>query len=1265
METNEHSVPKDCLTTDRVGVVSLHGQITFRLDERLVQAFQSCMSQGRAKTLICERPIMTLKLSRIVLLLRTSRSVCLLLCVLAMSFVAQAQSVLGSISGSVHDSTGASIPNARLVLHRTETNTDRTVTTDAVGSYTALNVEAGVYDVTTTAGGFSTSVGKGIELLARQQLQYDVKLSVSATDQTVTVNASDVGTIQTETAQISAALSARDVLDLPANYRGAGSTSPINVVQTLPGVQPDTAAYPPAPSTHPSPSVRFSIQGGLPSQTETTVDGISAQNQTNNNIQEDAFPSAESIAEIRVDGVNNNAEYGQPGEITTITKSGTNTLHGSVYEYLQNQFLDATPYGTDRADKPHKVANDFGASVGGPVVLPRFYHGQNKTFFFGAYEGLRYPQSNVLQARVPTVLMKQGNFSQEVSTPLHNPFTGGVYANNVVPINPSSAAFLPFYPDPSPQYAGESLQTSIAQRGYNYLSTQRDDISSNQFDVRGDQNFGQRATVFARYTFKNVNQLQPADLALPYSTASAQYRIFASSFNYAFTPRLANEFRFGFTLERDGNANPFNGTAFNTSTGLAGLTPKFFNGIPHLQFNQIFSVGSRLGFEERSRIFQFVDNVTLQRGSHTLRFGADIRHLIAYTEAGGGYGNFTFSSLAGQSATGIVGTTDAAGNSLTTGQAGQEFADFLLGVPYQSQTNAINQDNNGTTNSYAFYAQDSWKTTQNLTLNFGLRYDYHPGLVASGGLAGNFDPSIPRSGQLIYPAGYASALNVQELANVNACSSAGVDNPYATNGTVNGAPCTPVVTNVQAGLPEGLRKTPALRFQPRLGFAYRPFGNDRTSIRGGAGYYNITTTGALFYAIAQSLQANVQNFTNIYTPTGPAFTFPATTTTLGSNTFTPSFGSLYFYAAVDTNWHDPYSLQSDLSVDHDFGHNIGGRVSYIGLHTWHLVWQPQFNQLPRSSTTRASDQPQSAYPFPNFYQITRRSTSASADYHAVQFELSHRLTNGLSFDSSYTLAKNLSDNQGTYNNFAGAGFVDEQGGYSPTDSFNQHLDYGNVSATRRHRWLSTAIYELPVGRGRRFGGGMSRLADLAVGGWQLSNIFLMQSGTFLTAYMPNGSIDPSGTGSGTYVGGAAQRPDRVGNGHSSAHDRNHWFNNNAFACPGQTGYASLAPTDATGGVSPCNVGVGSAPIGRFGTESVGDLTGPGSVGLSSGLSKSFAIVEGVRLRAEGTFTNILNHTNLADPSTDISQASFGQITQSRGSDFGGNRTGQLSVKIEF
>jgi len=1170
----------------------------------------------------------------------------MLVCALIGGQVALAQSVLGSIFGTVRDSSGAAIPNANVLLHRTETNTDHTVVTGPNGNYEAVNLDPGTYTVTITANGFSTTIGNGVMLTARQQLRFDSTLSVASSSQNVVVNASSAGVINTDNAQISASLSPNEVESLPANYRGAGSTSPLNVVQALPGVQPDTAAYPPSPSTHPAPSVRFSIQGGLPSQSETTVDGISAQNQTSNNTQSDAFPSAEAIAEMRVDGVNNNAEYGQPGEITSVTKSGTNKIHGSAYEYIQNQFLDATPFGTDAADKPHKVANDFGFSAGGPVIFPHLYNGRNKTFFFGDYEALRYPQSYVLQAKVPTALMKQGNFSQETTTPLSNPFTGGTYANSTVPINASSATFLQFYPDPSAQFANESLQQAIATTGYNYLSTRRDDIDSNQYDLRGDQTVGTKASIYGRYTWKGVNQVQPADLALPNSTAYAKYSILTSGFTYAITPRIANEFRFGFTLERDGNSNPFDGNAFNTSTGLNGIQQEFFNGTPHLGFNQVQSVGSRLGFEERSHLFQYVDNISVERGNHSLRFGTDIRHLIAHTEASGGYGSFYFN-------TGTAGTDSA---------TGQEFADFLIGVPYQTNTNYITSDNNGEANSYAFYAQDTWKVTPNLTLSYGLRYELHPPMYATNGLSGNFDPSTPKSGTLIYQDGYASDLSVEELANVNACTTTGVNNPYATDSAVNGAPCTPMISNKQAGLPSGLRDYPKLRFVPRFGFAYRPFGDDKTSIRGGAGYYNITTTGALFYAITQTLQSNSQTFTNTYQSTGPTIAFPNITSEV-NNTFSPTYGSVYFYSAIDTKWHDPYSLQSDLSIDHDFGHNIGARVSYIGLHTWHLVWQPSFNLYSKSSTTPYYDRSTTELQFPNFYQITDRSTAAQADFHAFQAEVTRRMTNGLSFTSAYTLAKNLSDNQGSYGNFNGAGYVDEQGGYSPTDSYNRHLDYGNVSGTRRHRWLTTAIYELPIGRGKKIGANMNRAADAIVGGWQLSNIFLYQSGTFLTATLPSYIIDPSGTGSGP-LGGAAQRPDRVANGNTSRHNRDQWFNTAAFACPGQTGYASLAPPD-TDSSTPCNVGIGSAPIGRYGTESIGDLVGPGTVSLSSGLSKSIMITESFRIRGEATFTNVLNHTNLADPSTDISQSNFGKITQSRGSDFGGNRTGQLTVKIEF
>ncbi len=1174
-----------------------------------------------------------------------------LLLLALLPLTAHAQSTKASLFGTIHDVSGATVASTRVTLTSTLTHAGRTVTTDASGAFSILDLEPDTYTLSAAHPGFATDEEQGIQLTARQQLRLELTLTPASVSTQVTVTTADAGALNTEDSSIAAALSPADVLALPANYRGNGSTSPLTVIQTLPGVQPDSASFPPAASSSPSPSVKFSIQGGLPSQSETTVDGISAQNLTTNNVQADAFPSAESIAEIRVDGVNNNAEYGQPGEITTVTKQGTNTLHGSAFWYFQNSGFDAIPFGTNAANKPKKVANDFGGSAGGPVVIPRLYNGHDRTFFFGTYEGLRFPESTVEQYLVPTVAMKQGNFSQE-TTALTNPFAGGNYPNATLPaINASAQPFLPLFPDPNTGNTQSVAATLASGQSYNYLTLKDNSIGSNQFDARIDQSFGAKAFLYGRFTWKNIAQTQPNVLNLPASNATTQYRIFATSFNYTFTPNLSNEFRFGFTLEQDGTTNPFDGAAVTNAAALTGIGPSFpFNGISLLQFNRLTTLttpggNGRLNQSESSRLFQYVDNLTWQKGRHTLRFGGDIRTLQANTPldatAGDNYGSFLFDGR----------------------YTGQEFADFLTGVPFQSITDNITSNNRGRSQAYAVYVQDNWRATPSLNLNFGLRYEYHPPFEALDGNLGNFDPGVARSGRLIYPTGHADLLSAPELANFNACPTAGVTNPFATGASVNGAPCTPVLSSSQAGLPSGLRFAPKLRFEPRVGFAWRPFGNDKTVVSGGAGYYNITTSGALFYALAGTLQTNEQIFNNSPAGVAPGIVFP--NVGLGTNP-APQYGSAGFNAAIDIHWHDPYSLQSALSIEHEFPGRLAARVSYVALQTKHLVWQPNYNDLPLSSTTRAADQPLSAFPFPNFQTINSRNTEAGADYNSLQAQLTRPYAHGISFTSAYTYAKNLSDNQGTFGAFGSnpASFSDEQGGYYATWSGNRALDYGNVDGTRRHRLLLTGLTDLPVGRGRRFGGSMPRALDTLVGGWQATNIFVYQTGPFLTPFIPSGTADPSGTGSGALFS-RAQRPDRVARGNSSLQSRRQWFNTAAFACPN----AANAVNDSGGFAAlqsgACTTGVGSAPIGRFGTSSVGDVEGPGTVNLSSGVNKTIALTEQFHLRAEGTFTNVLNHTNLADPTLDTTSPAFGTITQSRGSDFGGNRTGQVSLKLEF
>ena len=253
-------------------------------------------------------------------------------------------------------------------------------------------------------------------------------------------------------------------------------------------------------------------------------------------------------------------------------------------------------------------------------------------------------------------------------------------------------------------------------------------------------------------------------------------------------------------------------------------------------------------------------------------------------------------------------------------------------------------------------------------------------------------------------------------------------------------------------------------------------------------------------------------------------------------------------------------------------------------------------------------------------------------------------------NSAYTFAKNLADNEG-YDNNSLAG---ENSGERTLDALDLKHEYGPVSSTRRNRWITSAIYELPVGRGRQFGSKMNRFADAVLGGWQLSSIFLWQSGPYLTPYFSGG--DPSGTGSG--IIGRHQAPDLIGNTSLSNPTAAGWYNASAFTCPGvpgwQVGTACLIGTPGNG-----------VPIGRFGTSGVGTVVGPGTVNLNAGLSKIFPLTERIRIKVEGSFTNVLNHLNLANPVLAIDSSSVGQITSARAADFGGNRTGQVGARIEF
>lgn len=1127
-----------------------------------------------------------------------------------LSAAAIAQSTFGVILGTVTDVSGAAVAGAVIRITNTDENTVRELTTNESGSFEAVNSKPGHYKLQASAKGFQVSTASDLVLTSRQTLRVDMALKVGDVSEVVNVEGS-TGVITTDTQMVATAINSEKLATLPGNVRAADSTSPYNLIALLPGVQSDNGG-------------NFTIQGNLPSQTQYSVDGISTTQVTGNGPSRKSFTSMEMIAEIKVQGVGNTAEYGQSGDVTTISKSGTNDFHGAAFWYHQNRALDANRYGA--LTKPQKVANDVGGSGGGPVTIPHVYSGKNKTFFFADFERFTFPRGATIQNRVPTEAVRNGDFRNEGVT-VYDPTTGQPFVNNVIPANRISDVtkkLLSLYPLPN---AGDLTKIHDA----NFIANRDNSYNSNQYDIRVDHYLTSKQSVYARWTWLKTTTNSPKPIALPSGTANENSKMFVVSHNYTLKPNLLNEFRFGFSLFDNTNAMPFDGPGFTNSLGLKGLGPTFpYNGLPDIDISgqmQSLDVDRVDGFG-KSHTYQYTDNLTWIKGRHTMKFGGDIRHMRAGSALGfiGGdnYGNFSFDGTFSQSAIG----------------------DFLLGLPVGTAYAIVKNDNDGLTNHYAVYAQDSYRVSPKLTLEFGLRYEYHPSYKDSGGNIGNFDPSIPKSGRVVYPTGTEANLAPGYLASFNACPAFN----STTGPSANGAPCTPVFSASAAGIPEGLRFVPKLRFLPRFGFAYRPFTNGKTVIRGGAGLYNVVVLGSVFYSLTGTLQSDARQFLNPDLQGKPTFAWPNINAG-GSGIVSDSFGNAYFGTANSIDFKDPKSYQWNFSVDREIARSTGVRVSYIGQRTLSLVWAPDLNQSYYSTQFYAA-QPLSQRPFPNWGVVNTRATGASAIYHAGQVELNHHLSSTLQLNSTYTFASNLADNQGPN----ASGFAGETGGGRSMDTYNRASEYGPVYATRRHRWITTAVYELPFGRGRTYGSHMNKAVDSVIGGWRLSSSFLAQSGPYMTPTFSGG--DPSGTGSGRI--GRPQHPDRVGDGNLSNPTRDKWADIGAFACPGSPNWQANKPCRT--GISPTS---DPAPIGRYGNSGVGIIHGPSTVNLSAGLAKTVNLTERFKLKVEGSFTNVLNHTNLADPNLSIDSSSFGRITSARASEFGGSRTGQVSARIEF
>lgn len=1108
----------------------------------------------------------------------------LLLCI-APSFML-AQSTFGSIVGTVTDPSGAAVPSARVNVTNLAENITVSLETDASGNYEALNLKAGTYQVSVEAPGFKTFRVAQVPLAARQVVRVNAKLEVGVVSERIEVQALPA-LVTTDTQTVTSSLDTRMVLELPANYRGAGSTSPYRLLAYLPGVQSDDG-------------YNFSVQGAVPAQTEVTIDGISTVNVTGHNPLPEVYPSAEGIAEMKVQGVGGNAEFGQIGDITTTSRGGSNAYHGSLFEYMQNRALDAIPFGA--ASKPQKVANTFGGSLGGRVK-------RDRTFFFATLEAMQYRQAAVLQATVPTAAMRAGDFSKEPRA-LRDPFTGAPLPNKQVPasqILTFPRKVLEFYP--LPNYGPADVQVSA-----NFRKNEAAPVASRQSDVRLDHMLTSKQSVFGRFSWKNISTTSPTWQLLPADTSEVRARNFVLSHNYSIGPGVLNEFRFGYTINDSAVSYHFDGWKITAEMGLQGLPELIYNGLPGVTFSQGTSGfgKSRPNFQY-SHLYQWADNFTFAKGRHTFKFGGDVRRIHAQSALSFGlsHGDFRFDGRF----------------------SGIDVADFLMGLPFTSRYSAAKINNDGSTAHYAAFVQDSFKITPRLTLEYGLRWEYHPAYKDANGNITNFDRTVPRTGRVIIPSG-RSALELTYpgfLLSINACPAP----------DWNGIPCTPFLQADQVGWPDSLRFAQKNDLAPRFGFAYRPSGSTKTSIRGGVGRYFMVPLGSFYYGLTAIHASGVQEFANSITGGVPAFRLPQISPG-GSGITSAGKGNAYFGTAEDPYYKDPFAIQWHMTVERDLGWDTGLRLSYIGMRFVQQPWAPDLNQPP-ASTVPYAQRPVTDRPFPYWSRVYSYDSGANAIYNAAQTEVRHRFRSGLSFNTAWTWAKHLSDNGN-----APTSWGNELGNGRLANSLDRRSNRGNVAPTRRHRWITNAIYELPFGKGRRFMNQAHPLLQGLAGGWRLSTILLLQTGPYLTATFSGG--DPSGTNASVR---GTQRPDAVGSPNLSDPTADRFWNRAAFVCPGRVPGAADQFN--------CNV----APIGRFGNGGVGTLLGPSTINLSMGLGKEFRIKERATLKFEGSFTNLPNHPNLANPGTDITSLAFGRTTSARGADSGGNRVGQFGLRVVF
>lgn len=1070
-----------------------------------------------------------------------------LLGVLAAAPSLLAQGVSGRIVGTVADSTGAAIANASVTVTNQDTGLSFNTASDSRGDYRADNLPPGNYQVEIAAPGMQTTISKGIVVTVDNTTPLPITMRVGSANQSVTVTAANA-LIDTTSSSLGEVLSGQEVTTLPLNGRVFSQ-----LVQTVPGSV--AAGFGSAPEAAAGAgsfgSITASVNGMPWGGTTYTLDGVNNMELLNAFIN--VTPPLDSIQEMKISTNNADITVGTYGgaQVNAFIKSGTNAFHGSAYEFFRDDFLNANNWGaTTKA--PYR-ANEFGGSIGGPII-------RNKAFFFVDYQGLLLSNGISYILTTPTELMTQGTFlKSQFPNPIYDPQTQQPFATVSTP--QGDAWQIPtsrFDPVSANMVSGNTIwpaatdQSSISN---NYKANTVEPDDNNQFDVKADYQITEKDRIFGRESYQRRDLSAPSPgtpfIQIGDVNAKSRDQNAVIGYNRTFSPTMLNELRFGFNRFYTQDYGNDLGTNENTAVGIPNGNDAAFGatGFGNFSIGNIASTGSQ-GWTNSHRIsnsYELTDNLTKVWGAHTFTFGEDFRRLQASLTNSDANKNGDFTYISDYTSSCTLDPN------CVNPVGGNQFASFLLGLPSYVDRGFVATDPATRAILLGVYAGDQYRVRRNLTLTLALRWDL-------------ITPAVDKD-------------NHQSNFNLGA----GVLD-FATSSNR-----APNVNNYYGG------------WSPRVGFAYTP-GNGNTTLTGAFG---VTHFPGNFGAMGGFLERNFpffEVFTNPAQERNVPLT-PLSVTGLPQYIPTPTTAPIAPPPGISVSF-----MNQNMQPDVAYAWNVGVQqkitdatafsLTYVGTRGIHLFRRYNINTPPPGSTPFNSRLPYQYFdPAGDQYatNIGYAGADGSSIYHALQAEMRINFTHSLAGRVNYTWSKE----------------IDDMSVWWPLDDAYNRGEGTNQAPDVPQNFIAALVYQLPFGRGQQWGSNASRPTQLLLGGWQLSTITKLQSGTPLTF---NAAYDNLGSGVTNRANVTCPSVRTIGS-------VGEWFDTSCFTTP--------------------------APY-QLGNSGSGKVHGPGYYNSDLSLSKSETIHESMRVTVQVDAFNLTNTPHYSNPDTNLADSNFGQIRGTNG-----------------